>query len=198
MLETLTQALGAAETVGIILAVEPEPANVVSDASCGRRLLDTMGSARLKIILDPANLVNLDAPKGDREGLARPSIFSLLTPSWFMRRIDEPTALCAQPGKLLSSSYLSLVACSGLATTARSWSMGFRRTRCRVQSIICVPCLGNFPESLPMPTIDLNGEVFHYASVGDGPPFVFQHGMGADTTQHLALAATSSAGGPSP
>jgi pimeloyl-ACP methyl ester carboxylesterase len=36
-----------------------------------------------------------------------------------------------------------------------------------------------------MPSIDLHGEVFHYASVGDGPPFVFQHGMGADTTQPL-------------
>jgi pimeloyl-ACP methyl ester carboxylesterase len=37
-----------------------------------------------------------------------------------------------------------------------------------------------------MPLIDLNGEPFHYASVGKGPPFVFQHGMGADTTQPLS------------
>ena len=36
-----------------------------------------------------------------------------------------------------------------------------------------------------MPVVDLNGEVFHYASVGDGLPFVFQHGMGADTAQPL-------------
>jgi sugar phosphate isomerase/epimerase len=71
MLETLTQALGAAEAAGIILAVEPEPANVISDASCARRLLDTVGSPSLKIILDPANLVKLQAPNGDREGLAR-------------------------------------------------------------------------------------------------------------------------------
>ena len=70
MLGTLTQALGAAEAAGIILAVEPEPANVVSDASSARRLLDAVGSPSLKIILDPANLVNLDAPNGDREGLA--------------------------------------------------------------------------------------------------------------------------------
>jgi sugar phosphate isomerase/epimerase len=70
MLESLTPALGVAEAAGIILAVEPEPANVVSDASCARRLLDLVGSPSLKIILDPANLVNLDAPNGDRKGLA--------------------------------------------------------------------------------------------------------------------------------
>jgi sugar phosphate isomerase/epimerase len=71
MLKTLTQALGAAEAAGVILAVEPEPANVVSNANSARRLLDTEGSPSLKIILDPANLVNLEAPNGDREGLAR-------------------------------------------------------------------------------------------------------------------------------
>jgi pimeloyl-ACP methyl ester carboxylesterase len=38
-----------------------------------------------------------------------------------------------------------------------------------------------------MPTLEFNGEVFHYASVGDGLPFVFQHGMGADTTQPLGF-----------
>jgi pimeloyl-ACP methyl ester carboxylesterase len=37
-----------------------------------------------------------------------------------------------------------------------------------------------------MPLISLNGETFHYDSVGEGPPFVFQHGMGADTTQPLS------------
>ena len=37
-----------------------------------------------------------------------------------------------------------------------------------------------------MPSISLNGELFHYASVGEGSPFVFQHGMGADVTQPLS------------
>lgn len=37
-----------------------------------------------------------------------------------------------------------------------------------------------------MPSINLNGELFHYASVGEGLPFVFQHGMGADVTQPLS------------
>jgi len=37
-----------------------------------------------------------------------------------------------------------------------------------------------------MPSINLNGELFHYASVGEGLPFVFQHGMGADVAQPLS------------
>ena len=37
-----------------------------------------------------------------------------------------------------------------------------------------------------MPSISLNGEHFHYASAGEGLPFVFQHGMGADVTQPLS------------
>jgi pimeloyl-ACP methyl ester carboxylesterase len=37
-----------------------------------------------------------------------------------------------------------------------------------------------------MPFISLNGERFHYASIGEGLPFVFQHGMGADVAQPLS------------
>ena len=70
LVETLTQVLSSADASGVILAVEPEPANVVADAMSARRLLDSLGSARLKIILDPANLVNMRAPNGDRKGLA--------------------------------------------------------------------------------------------------------------------------------
>ena len=37
-----------------------------------------------------------------------------------------------------------------------------------------------------MPPINLDGELLHYACVGEGLPFVFQHGMGADVTQPLS------------
>ena len=70
LVETLTQVFSTANAAGVTLAVEPEPANAVADALSACRLLDTLGSARLKIILDPANLANLDAPNGDRKGLA--------------------------------------------------------------------------------------------------------------------------------
>jgi sugar phosphate isomerase/epimerase len=70
LVETLTQVLSTAKAAGVTLAVEPEPANVVADALSARRLLNTLGSACLKVILDPANLANVDAPNGDRKGLA--------------------------------------------------------------------------------------------------------------------------------
>ena len=68
LVDTLMQVLSSAKRWA--LAVEPEPANVVADAVSARRLLDTLASPRLKIILDPANLANVDAPNGGRKGLA--------------------------------------------------------------------------------------------------------------------------------
>lgn len=49
-------ALEIAERHKVTLAVEPEVCNVVDSAAKGRRLLDEMGSGRLKIIMDGANL----------------------------------------------------------------------------------------------------------------------------------------------
>jgi pimeloyl-ACP methyl ester carboxylesterase len=37
-----------------------------------------------------------------------------------------------------------------------------------------------------MPSISLRGELFHYGSIGEGAPLVFQHGMGADISQPLS------------
>jgi sugar phosphate isomerase/epimerase len=54
--ETLTALLQAADAAKVMLAVEPEPANVVADASLALRLLREMRSRRLQVVLDPANL----------------------------------------------------------------------------------------------------------------------------------------------
>ena len=53
---TLKAALALAERYDLTLAVEPEVSNVVDTAAKARRLLDEMGSPRLKIIMDGANL----------------------------------------------------------------------------------------------------------------------------------------------
>ncbi len=50
-------ALRIAEAHDIDLGVEPERANVISSATQARRLIDELGSPRIKIVLDPANLV---------------------------------------------------------------------------------------------------------------------------------------------
>ena len=54
----LDHALALAERADVKLAIEPEPGNVVRDATVARRLLDEVGSPRLGIILDAANLLS--------------------------------------------------------------------------------------------------------------------------------------------
>jgi len=56
LIETMGLAVGIAETAGVTLAFEPEVANVIDSAGKARRLLDTIGSPRLKVVLDGANI----------------------------------------------------------------------------------------------------------------------------------------------
>ena len=58
---SLDMLLPVAETVGVRLGIEPEPANVIADAQRAKRLLTELGDdARLVgIVFDPANLVSL-------------------------------------------------------------------------------------------------------------------------------------------
>src|SRR5436305_7143327 len=57
LLGSMDAALQIAEEEGIILAFEPERANVINTAVRGRALLDAMQSHHLKVIMDPANLI---------------------------------------------------------------------------------------------------------------------------------------------
>jgi sugar phosphate isomerase/epimerase len=61
------EALRLAEDTGTILAFEPEVANVVDSAGKGRRLLDEVGSPRLKVVMDPANLFHAGELRRMRE-----------------------------------------------------------------------------------------------------------------------------------
>jgi sugar phosphate isomerase/epimerase len=56
MVASVGEALRLSEGTGVTLAFEPELANVVDSARKGRRLLDEIGSPRLKVVMDPANL----------------------------------------------------------------------------------------------------------------------------------------------
>ena len=55
----LDWALAEAARLDLVLAVEPEPGNVVRDAVVARTLLDEVGADHLKIILDAANLIGV-------------------------------------------------------------------------------------------------------------------------------------------
>lgn len=57
---SLDELIPAARHAGVLLAVEPEPGNVVSGTSAALRLLDDLGddADQVGVILDPANLVS--------------------------------------------------------------------------------------------------------------------------------------------
>jgi sugar phosphate isomerase/epimerase len=56
LLSSMETAIHIAERHDVDLGIEPELANVVNSAEKARRLIDEIGSPRLKIVLDPANL----------------------------------------------------------------------------------------------------------------------------------------------
>jgi sugar phosphate isomerase/epimerase len=57
LLSAMEAALRIAEEENVTLAFEPERANVVDSAAKGHALLAAMQSPRLKVIIDPANLI---------------------------------------------------------------------------------------------------------------------------------------------
>jgi sugar phosphate isomerase/epimerase len=56
MASEMSKALMLAEEHGVDLGIEPEQANIVTSAADAKRLIAEMGSRRLRIVLDPANL----------------------------------------------------------------------------------------------------------------------------------------------
>ena len=60
LVESLDHALKIAEEQDVILAFEPERANVIDTAAKARRLLDELSSPRLKVVMDPINLLSAD------------------------------------------------------------------------------------------------------------------------------------------
>lgn len=75
---SLDALLPAAASSGVLLAIEPEPGNVIADAAAARRLARELGAdaARLGFILDPANLV-ATTPRADQARVLRAAFAAL-------------------------------------------------------------------------------------------------------------------------
>jgi sugar phosphate isomerase/epimerase len=58
MVQSIETALISAEKNNLILAFEPESENVADSSSRARKLLDRLGNSRLRIVIDPANLIS--------------------------------------------------------------------------------------------------------------------------------------------
>ncbi len=108
-----------AEEVGVTLAFEPEVANVVDSAWKARRLLDEVGSLRLKVVMDGANIFHRGELPHMRELLEE--AFALLGPDIALahaKDLDhdgEAGHLPAGRGLLDYPLYLALLQRSGFA-----------------------------------------------------------------------------------
>lgn len=67
----MEKAVTLADMHDVDLGVEPELANVISDAPAARRLIDELRSPRLRIVLDPANLFEIAGEQARRDIIAR-------------------------------------------------------------------------------------------------------------------------------
>lgn len=70
LLGSMEIAIAIAEDHDIDLGVEPERANVVDSAAKARRLIDDLASPRVKIVIDPANLVETEPAEEQRRIVA--------------------------------------------------------------------------------------------------------------------------------
>jgi sugar phosphate isomerase/epimerase len=139
LLVAMEQALAIAEEHDLWLAVEPETANVVDSPAKARWLLDQLGSPRLKIIIDPANLFHVrDLPH--QRGLLN-ATFDLLGPDIVLAhakdvRVVDGTVhhVAAGTGVLDYPHYLTLLRhipvpliVHGLAEAEVEGALGFLR-----------------------------------------------------------------------
>jgi sugar phosphate isomerase/epimerase len=70
LLEEVSKACALAEAKGVKLGIEPELANVIDGAAKARRLIDSLQSPALAIVLDPANLFEVEPLDRQRDILS--------------------------------------------------------------------------------------------------------------------------------
>ena len=70
LLASMEIAVAIADRYDVDLGIEPELANVVNSAEKARRLIDQIGSFRLKVVLDPANLFETETLDAQRRIVA--------------------------------------------------------------------------------------------------------------------------------
>jgi len=93
---TMATALAIADRHGIRFVIEPEPANVVRNADRALALIEEMADPRLKVVLDPANILAGDPDRTPSEALDR--AFDLLGDHIVLahaKDLDAAGAFCA-------------------------------------------------------------------------------------------------------
>jgi len=117
LLQAMEVAVAMAEGFDITLGVEPEPANVVDRPAKARKLMDTIGSDHLKIVMDGANLFHA----GDLQRMDQvlDEAFDLLGPDIVLAHAKDLVKdgqagnIAAGTGRLDYDRYLSLLQAAG-------------------------------------------------------------------------------------
>ena len=100
MAREMEKALQLAERHGVDLGIEPEQANIVTSAADAMRLIGEMGSTRLRIVLDPANLFEQADRAEARAIVARRDRNARRAMSpWPTPRTASPTAASPPPAR---------------------------------------------------------------------------------------------------
>jgi sugar phosphate isomerase/epimerase len=111
MIASVEAAVRQAESKRVTLAFEPERNNVVGSAAAARRLLDEIGSPPLKVVIDPANLVEGDELDHQRATLHE--AFELLGRDLVLAHAkdvhDDGSIVAAGRGALDYDEYLALL-----------------------------------------------------------------------------------------
>lgn len=90
LLQAMETAIEIADRYGIDLGIEPELANVVNSADKAKRLIDELKSPRLKIVIDPANLFEVETIERQRTIVS--SAIDLLAERIVMAHAKDRTA----------------------------------------------------------------------------------------------------------
>lgn len=110
LMQTMEALLESAESASVYLGVEPEAANVISTATKARAMIDQLGSDRIRIVLDPANLVTPETI--DRQSEAMAEAFELLASDMLQahaKDVDEHGHVAAGLGRLDYDRYFALL-----------------------------------------------------------------------------------------
>lgn len=71
MMDEFGHLIAIADRHDLLIGVEPELANVIDTAETAQRLIASAGSDRIRIVLDPANLAEVETPDRRRDIIAR-------------------------------------------------------------------------------------------------------------------------------
>ncbi len=111
---SMREAAGYAEEFGVDLALEPEVSNVVDSALKARRIIDEVGSSRLNVVMDGANIFHEgELPRMDemlRQAFASLGSDTVLAHGKDLERDGEAGNVAAGTGVLNYPLYLNLLA----------------------------------------------------------------------------------------